>query len=75
MLRRSSPVQRVLVYATFFTLSLMIHMVLVMPRKTQGEGVAPVASEASAAADQRAASLTPGSSGPQARAGQLGEAR
>ena len=66
MLRRSSPVQRVLVYATFFTLSLMIHMILVMPRKAaRGEGVAPVASEAKLGsdADPRAASLAPTSGG------------
>lgn len=47
MLRRSSPIQRVLVYATFFTISTMIHMVLVWPRRSAARAAdaAPVASD------------------------------
>lgn len=50
MLRRSSPVQRSLVYATFFTISLMIHMVLVWPRRSKASAsdTAPVASQSEA---------------------------
>lgn len=52
MLRHSSSIQSVLVYATFFTLSLMIHMVVVWPRPAQSQEqgnsaeTAPVASQA-----------------------------
>lgn len=54
MLRHTSSIQSVLVYATFFTISLMIHMVIVWPQPTQGagpaaEGAAPVSSEAAPA--------------------------
>ncbi|MBL4846212.1 MAG: hypothetical protein JKY65_11845 [Planctomycetes bacterium] len=35
MLRRTSSVQSVLIYATFFTLSLMIHMIVVWPPQGQ----------------------------------------
>lgn len=57
MLRHTSSIQSVLVYATFFTISLMIHMVVVWPQPSRGagdagsaEGAAPVASERSAEA-------------------------
>ncbi len=53
MLRHNSSVQSVLVYATFFTISVMVHMVVVWPQPSQGAGnpgagnpgAAPVASE------------------------------
>lgn len=61
MLRHNSSIQSVLVYATFFTISLMIHMVVVWPRQTQAStqsagDTAPVGTQASG---------TKGASGPQ----------
>ena len=38
MLRHNSSVQSVLVYATFFTISVMVHMVVVWPQPRLGEG-------------------------------------
>ena len=67
MLRRTSSIQQVLVYATFLTLSVMIHMVLVWPRRElpslPGSGAtAPVSSEDSATrreASEGASSASP----------------
>jgi hypothetical protein len=72
VLRHTSSIQSVLVYATFFTISLMIHMVVVWPQPSRAgagdpggsaEGVAPVASEQPAEGTRTSAARSTGTNG------------
>lgn len=69
MLRRSSSVQTVLVYATFFTLSLMIHMVVVW--RPQGQTGPPAEGQAVTEGNELLDSGTPAAGTPAASSSAL----